>query len=588
MSKSRFHIWHKDWGHASQEDLLQLLDGSLPAGAVRRIQAHLESCWNCRTEYARLSATITSFVELRRTLLGPYANPPDSSARFEEKLRQVALTAPPRRPWKEQWRWAAAAAVLVVAGATVWMRLQSTPTVSAAEILRSVDAAEKRALQHVQDPVIHQKLVVRRRRVGGPASDTPLETWHGPAYEKRHGDAAPLLEILKANQLDGARLLSGQLYRQYRARVAHESVRKTEDGQGTPIWLLESRSDAASRPNGIRLASLAVRASDSHPLEEKLAVDRGAWQEEFSIREVSFAVVARKDLPPATQTELRQSPAAASIRVTPLPVPAAAPISATLPSFDFDEAQVDIHYALHRVQACRGEAITVRRSPDRITVDGILDDEARRRQVAAALSPFAGLPQIRIRLRTPAEEPMPPASQQVHFGSNIFRRAVPIQEQLAQPAEWMRESLNLADSLLAEAWALQRLNAAFPSSRVRSLQPHSSWLVEVMWNDHQRAVKAQTSLLTAKMGQVPGWQPGPHTLEPARSIDDGLNLLLERARHVNAELSKLVAAKSVTSAQTESALAGLGLALPRIESCLSDLGRLAAQQFHAPAQPHVP
>ena len=50
--------------HPSDQDLLLLSDGELPARRAARIRRHLASCWSCRTRTAKIEATIREFMKV--------------------------------------------------------------------------------------------------------------------------------------------------------------------------------------------------------------------------------------------------------------------------------------------------------------------------------------------------------------------------------------------------------------------------------------------------------------------------------------------------------------------------------------------
>src|SRR5262245_49036513 len=51
--------------HLSDEQLLLALDGELSARETALVEAHLESCWSCRTRSKQIGEAIADFVEYR-------------------------------------------------------------------------------------------------------------------------------------------------------------------------------------------------------------------------------------------------------------------------------------------------------------------------------------------------------------------------------------------------------------------------------------------------------------------------------------------------------------------------------------------
>ena len=76
--------------HPSDQDLLQLADGELPARRATRIREHLAACWNCRTRMAEIEGTIGEFMRMHRQTLDPQL-PPMAGPRALLKARLAEL-----------------------------------------------------------------------------------------------------------------------------------------------------------------------------------------------------------------------------------------------------------------------------------------------------------------------------------------------------------------------------------------------------------------------------------------------------------------------------------------------------------------
>jgi hypothetical protein len=85
-----------DNSHVSDQDLLQLSDGELPALQARRIRAHLAACWNCRSRMAEMEGTIGEFVRTYRQTADAVL-PPVAGSRAQLKARLSALAQSERR-----------------------------------------------------------------------------------------------------------------------------------------------------------------------------------------------------------------------------------------------------------------------------------------------------------------------------------------------------------------------------------------------------------------------------------------------------------------------------------------------------------
>ena len=84
--------------HISDHDLLWAADHELTAGRIGEIQAHLASCWTCRTRMGELDRAIADFVQIHHSAT---PLPPADGPRALLKLRmaELAAAAPPK-PWQ--------------------------------------------------------------------------------------------------------------------------------------------------------------------------------------------------------------------------------------------------------------------------------------------------------------------------------------------------------------------------------------------------------------------------------------------------------------------------------------------------------
>lgn len=80
--------------HLSDQDLLLAADGELPGPRAKEVQAHLVSCWTCRTRMGEIDGAIADFVRVRGSV-APKLPPPDG-ARTLLKLRMAEIAASSR------------------------------------------------------------------------------------------------------------------------------------------------------------------------------------------------------------------------------------------------------------------------------------------------------------------------------------------------------------------------------------------------------------------------------------------------------------------------------------------------------------
>lgn len=538
-------FWSPLRRHATPEEIHALVQGELSFGCSRRLRAHFDQCWTCRDEHAKVETAIRAFVSYRQSAL---VTMPDSTAGFLIKLQAAAAQPRPRsaRPYLQ---YALATAALISVASLVFLRLEQIPTVSAAEVLRRVEEAESFRLHTVADPVVRQRLQIRRLRSGAVVS---VSLAKDPA----------LLELLAANRLTPPASLNGSIYRGFRPRADSESAREALSEGAVPIWLLDA-SVGSAVPGAVRSVSLSVRRADAHPIQETLTIQRLGFTEEFEIREVAYEIIPRSTFANAPNPRIAV-PAVPAKTATVLPED---------PHEDLDVVEVDLHYALHRIGACQGESITIfRDAPKHLTVEGVIDSPSRRTRIVSALDPWAFHRQVRLHLFTPSEVLAVQSGPLTLLGAQIFRRTIPVAGLLrevptGQPAaEWMDQSLRASDLLLAEAFALRHLDDVFPRPRIASLPSHAQWLIEEMAEDHIEGLRTHLAALTAKLRLIPGWAPAPAV--PATSPSTAA-ALLTLSRSISETVSGLIAAPQVTADETSLAVQSLGRQLPQLESAVA-------------------
>jgi hypothetical protein len=122
-------------GHPDEGLLLRYADGELSARQAKRVQSHLEACWECRACLSELQRSIEECVGYRKAVL--QACLPEPPVRWADIYGRLAAAEESlaARPWRRQlWeavcagaarprRWAAAAAL----AATVWAVVDQLP-----------------------------------------------------------------------------------------------------------------------------------------------------------------------------------------------------------------------------------------------------------------------------------------------------------------------------------------------------------------------------------------------------------------------------------------------------------------------------
>ncbi len=568
--------WRQSW-HPDEQDLFLCLEGELGTKPAARIRKHLERCWPCRMKHEELKHSISSIMKCRSALLASAPGfPAHAEQRFLAKLgRQAAAegkkdaqltlllkglsekTTPRRLPL------AFACGVAVFLGILLWLRLGSVPIVSAREMLERTKRAEDQRVSRMANPVVYQKLRVRRTSTT-PKHEHVLvwETWNdrrnrrfrqeveevrsqgsGPA---RPTQAAPsdrlagavildeLTQVFRTNHMDQRRPLSAAGFESWRRSIqpASEQVREATLADGGRALILTTTVTEALRENAIANAEWVVRAADWHPIQQRLKVQGKQELWEYELTETAFDVVALNSLDASFFAAVTPTP------VKP-PLPALSKAQPVLPpETEWIATEIEAYFALHGAKACLGEELEVVRTASiQVQVKGLVETPERKQELLLALQ---ALPQVSSSIQTVAEALIASASQSPPTGASrsgaerpdelpsreeVRSQRLPIQDQLerhfsqldqtVQPsgrkapggvarriAELSDQSISISRSLLLEAWALRRLADRYPQERIRELRPRARWLLETMLREHLEAQGALASQLRSLLFPV--------------------------------------------------------------------------------------
>ena len=186
---------------------------------------------------------------------------------------------------------------------------------------------------------------------------------------------------------------------------------------------------------------------------------------------------------------------------------------------DLAAAEIEVRYALHRARVCLGGSVEVARDPPGyISVAGFVETEERKAELLAALHELEALPLVKVDLRTPepasATESRGAAGQPGKVIVSSPER-LPIERELRRYFEKAgianveeeitrvsNRAVSLSQAALSEAWALRRLVEAHGPLEGPDLRPHSRWFLEVMLQDHMRALNTRVDSTRALLAPV--------------------------------------------------------------------------------------
>ena len=446
--------------HPDEDQLLRYADGELAPRQARKVQAHLQACWQCRTELEELQNTVGECVRYRKNVLAEHLPQPPArwhslesgfdeiDARLRHRSRLAVL--------KQTKTWLPIAAALVLA-CTAWYELRETPSVEAAGLLRRAVAAADRA------PQAPHPVRVRSNR--------PSET----------------RVLLAAAHFDSANPLSARSFADWRDQLAskHDEVITTADR-------LRIRT---STPVGeLAVATISLRATDLHPVEERLEFRNQDWIEieEMNVEPIAPPpAIARSNAPAVAAAPAPAAPERAKDSTDSVEFRQPAP-AATVG----DELQVLV--ALHHLGADLGDPIQVKRAGGQVLVAGVGIDPQRRQQIERALS---GSPNVVLRFSDAADSPAAPerpVRSESAAGVDLAALAARIEKQAGGKANYERlssEVLDASETMMARAFALRRLAEQFPQAAAAQMTPADRTTLHDLYHEHAAALARETAAI---------------------------------------------------------------------------------------------
>lgn len=288
--------------------------------------------------------------------------------------------------------------------------------------------------------------------------------------------------------------------------IQSERVTPGRSERGESGYRIDLTLTPAETPHAILASSLFVRGSDWRPVSQRLTVRAADHEEHFEIEEIGYDVVPFEQL---TSSVFAPEPALSAGTPT-IPPPAISPAPArTADLAQLFSLEVRVRYALHRIHACTGEPIQVDTSPEGVRVRGMLDTEARKREVLQAMASLKEA-SLQVRLRDPGQAsaadlsladsiPAAPDSS-ANEGSGS---ALPIEALISRDANGVapdalvklsNEAIQSGRALLMDAWAIRRLLDRYPDLPSTE-SADNRWLLEVMLRDHMVAFERNRSRL---------------------------------------------------------------------------------------------
>jgi len=562
--------------HIEDEDLISFLDGEIAADLQAEMQTHLESCWHCRSRLSGVERSIENFLQLRQEVLLPAELPPSAPALelFRKRLTTHQALSPShsllkvkisdirqlyRRilnslnianySLKRQLLLARVVAVVVLTSIVAGVILFSGRfnTVSARELLERSINAQAEQLSDVDQPVLHQRIQIRRQVNGSDeTSSLTWEIWNDTvtsrakltSYGNQPAETSGLREMLRANGMNESRPISATSYKSWTdsLKAKTEEVSNGKTAEGLDVLTVNTTAPEPVPVGGFLQAGLSVRASDFHPIELRLRVKTADGNEEFDLIENNFEIVSLKDVNPqifdedsTAKTLTAGNPAPASPSASPSASPeevvadtngtGTQPNVATATA----ETEVEVLDLLHKVGADITEQISVTRTADgRLLVGGLVENDRRKLEILQALAPIANNPAIKIKVQTIAEATLALQKQNQQSGTGTIDRVevqkgtIPADSDLrayfsksgddvdAEIRRFSSSVINRSQSAVFQASALNRLANRFTSEQLKTLDAAArvKWLT--LLKGYASAVRRETAALRGELEPVFG------------------------------------------------------------------------------------
>jgi len=551
--------------HPPSEMLLQLVDGELPAQVTARIHVHLEACWRCRVMTKKIEEAIEEIISFDEEALKPVLLPPNQWRGFDRQLsrlvaergrrsmlarikslwamwgrrtffRSAPRTMPARRPFLK----GAVAIAVAVALVMIGERLFREPAVSASELLRSAAEARFEPIRRTDQPVIHQRLRVRRAGAAKPsipagrspavamdasagaADSVDWEVWEEALGARFRQTVAPeagrqftpaatdksipgskaaaflaeLTRILRDNRMDPRQPLSPQSFGAWRDSLAlkHETVTQSAPNGVVEDLILRTVQDGTVEAGRIAEATMTVRARDRHTTKLRFRVraseDVGGGEWEYELIETAYEVVSLVTLGPGIFEDrpvASAAPVVASVASPPPPDMGVAPLHTAA------EMEVETLRLLNEIGADLGEQVSVSRdAQNRLRVEGIVETAQRKAQILQALAPVIAAGEARVEIQTVAEAVAArkasggetstrQARDVIDAPSGVIAAAAELQSYFHGNAEALRFAARMvsrSQEAMRHLYALRQLSARFSPEEARAFDPETrkKWL----------------------------------------------------------------------------------------------------------------
>ena len=572
--------------HLSGGRFLQFVDGELQAKEAAQLEAHLEACWQCRVKTQKIQDAIADIIEFDDQVLRPRLVPPQGWRSFDRKLTELVAVSGKQsftsrffgslgrylpsshffalpRPLLHHVVRSTAVLLILVLIVTLIVRFKREPAVSASQFLANTIEAQALQTRRTADPVLHQRLQVRRkdqRRESEVALDLwedhknrrvrqfltdgtesiPLTSIKDPTQSSRADLVNELAQVLRANHMDAARPLSAASYQSWHNTLQRQrdEITRTRLADGSEAVMLRTIPATPVNSGQIAEATFVVRATDWLPTELRLNVASEDGHRVYELIQTTSEVVSLIQVDQAIfadQPVVTSSPDASQKEITKKetqPTPSLAPNAQPLSPIPAATAELEIEALrlLNQSGADLGEQISVKRtSAGLLEIIGIVETDKRKKEILNALSPIAINPSIHIQIQTVAEavakhtsnKPTPsPSTRVVEITSNTMAAEQELRRYFASKGndtdeairQYAARMVSLSGRAMDHLWAMKRLLNQFSREEVGALTSEARNKLIGLIRSHARSYQQTNELLRNELRPV---------FFPSESVDVG-------------------------------------------------------------------
>ena len=468
------------------------------------------------------------------------------------------------------WKWfrslwlrpgfVAAVVSLILIGILLTFRLDESPAITAANVLERASAAE--SLPLAADVALHRVVELeQRRRSDGAVSKQRIEVWRDQArhlsVRRVYDDKGQLTAGVWTQGRNVPSTTNGTpLRRVYRrgtgqrietgAQDAHKAIRDAELWQLDPsaiVYLalvngpqgprVNETADAyvisydadEARADGLLQATLTLRKSDLHAVQQALVITDGRETYDYRFVETVFdrpplRLVGPDVFKPDAELISKAHAASGSAKRDAFP-PAVAPAAATA------ELEVNIAYALDQFRTRFGDQLSLTKTPAGVLeLSGVVDDEDTRKEILRALSLVVDNPRaIRIQIHTTAEllaRKQQGSERVVLRELTAANQTIPVHAELidyfsahegAGQTEQYREQLvrdfaarviGRSRRAVAHSLELKQLSSRFSAAQVDGFTPSTRTRWTSLVRNHAEALRRELSTLDGELQRTLG------------------------------------------------------------------------------------